>query len=44
MLSQFYETYDPYIMPLMVEKNFEAKIEDNLVFSVRIDRVDKLPK
>jgi len=43
MLSQFYETYDPYTMPLMVEKNFEAKIEDNLVFSVRIDRVDKLP-
>jgi len=27
MLSQFYETYDLYIMPLMVEKNFDAKVE-----------------
>jgi DNA helicase-2/ATP-dependent DNA helicase PcrA len=42
MLSQFYETYNPYIIPLMVEKNFSVRIEDNLIFSVRIDRVDKL--
>lgn len=42
MLSQFHETYDPYIIPLMVERNFSATIEDNLIFSVRIDRVDKL--
>jgi len=43
MLSQFYETYDPYIMPLMVERNFSVKVEENLIFSVRIDRVDRLP-
>jgi len=43
MLSQFYETYDPYIIPLMVERNFSARVEENLIFSVRIDRVDRLP-
>jgi DNA helicase-2/ATP-dependent DNA helicase PcrA len=43
MLSRFYETYDPYILPLIVEKNFFAKVEENLIFSVRIDRVDRLP-
>ncbi len=42
MLSRFYETSNPYIIPLMVEQNFFAKIEENLVFSVRVDRVDRL--
>jgi len=43
MLCRFYETYDPYIVPLMVERSFSARIEENLIFSVRIDRVDRLP-
>jgi len=43
MLSRFYERHDPYIILLMVEGNFSATIEDNLILSVRIDRVDKLP-
>jgi len=43
MLSRFYETYDPYVLPLMVERNFSAIVEENLIFSVRIDRVDRLP-
>ena len=43
MLSKFYETYDPYTIPLMVEKNFSVAVEQNLVLSVRIDRVDRLP-
>lgn len=41
MLTNFYNTYDCYITPIMVERTFEAKL-DGLILTGRIDRVDKL--
>jgi RecB family exonuclease len=41
MLTRFYRTYDPYLIPYFTEKTLEAKIGD-LILSGRIDRVDML--
>ena len=41
MLTRFYQTYDPYLIPYSTEKSLEAKIDD-VIISGRIDRIDKI--
>jgi RecB family exonuclease len=43
MLTKFYNTFDPYINPVMIEEYFEVDIDDNIKITGKIDRVDKLP-
>ena len=41
MLTRFYQTHDPYLIPYSTEKTLKAKIGD-LILSGRIDRIDKI--